>query len=146
MSVQRSAFCLLSFVVLLAAGCGSTKTAPVSGRITLNGKPLAKASVTFAPIGSKDKQEPGPSSAGITDADGRYSLTLIGEEGNGAMIGKHKVRIALQEEVDTTVDEIKPKDAAKLKQLPLKYNGQTTLEFDVPAGGTDKADFELKVP
>ena len=34
----------------------------------------------------------------------------------------------------------------KLKQLPLKYNGQTTLEFEVPAGGTEAADFDLKVP
>ena len=34
----------------------------------------------------------------------------------------------------------------KVQQLPLKYNAQTTLEFDVPADGSDKADFDLKVP
>ena len=49
--------------------------------------------------------------------------------------------IALQEEVDTSDD-----NPVKLKQLPLKFNGRTTLEFDVPAGGTDKADFNLTVP
>jgi len=27
----------------------------------------------------------------------------------------------------------------------LQFNGQTTLEFDVPAGGTDAADFNLQV-
>ena len=141
MNPRHTILILLPLACALAAGCGSSKTAPVSGRLTLNGKPLARASITFAPIGSKDKQEPGPSSAGITDADGRYTLKLIGQEGSGAMIGKHKVMIALQEAVDTSDD-----NPVKLKQLPLKYNGQTTLEFDVPAGGTDAADFDLKVP
>src|SRR5439155_23978641 len=107
----------------------------------LNGKPLPNASVTFAPIGGKDNQEPGPSSAGKTDAEGRYTLSLIGQEGGGAMIGKHKVRIALMSEMDTSGDR-----PDRLKQLPLHFNGQTKLEYDVPAGGTDSADFDLKVP
>jgi hypothetical protein len=141
MTMRRLIPCLFPFLIALLAGCGSDKTAPVSGRITVNGNPLANASVTFAPIGGKDNQEPGPSSAAITDADGHYTLKLIGQEGRGAMIGKHKVRIALQEELDTTADE-----PVKLKQLPLHYNGQTKLEFDVPAGGTESANFDLKVP
>jgi hypothetical protein len=49
--------------------------------------------------------------------------------------------VALQDEVATSDDS-----PVKLKQLPLKYNGQTTLEYVVPAGGTDNADFDLKVP
>jgi hypothetical protein len=130
-------FLLSPLALPLLAGCGSGKIAPVSGRVTLNGKPLANASVTFAPIG-QGKQEPGPSSAGKTDADGRYKLALIGQSGDGAIVGRHKVRIALMEELDTSDDR-----PEKLKQLPLKYNGQTTLEFDVPPGGTDAADFNL---
>jgi hypothetical protein len=139
MTVRRTLL-MLPLACAFLAGCSST-TPPVSGRITLNGKALAKASVTFAPVATKGEMEPGPSSAAITDEDGRYTLRLIGQSGKGAMIGKHKVMIALQEEVDTSDD--KP---VKLKQLPLKFNGQTTLEFDVPAGGTDKADFNLTVP
>ena len=34
----------------------------------------------------------------------------------------------------------------KLQQLPLRYNGETKLEFDVPVGGTDQANFDLKSP
>jgi hypothetical protein len=139
MTVRRTLL-MLPLACAFLAGCSST-TAPVSGRITLNGKALAKASVTFAPVGTKGEMEPGPSSAAITNEDGRYTLRLIGQSGKGAMIGKHKVMIALQEEVDTSDD-----NPVKLKQLPLKFNGQTTLEFDVPAGGTDKADFNLTVP
>jgi len=140
MRPQRAILLLLPLACCLSAGCGSSKVAPVSGRILLNGKPLAKASVTFAPIGGKDK-EPGPSSAAITDADGRYTLKLIGQDGNGAVVGKHKVMVALLEERAENDDS-----PIKLKQLPLKYNGQTTLEFEVPAGGTEAADFDLKVP
>jgi len=139
MTPRRTFLTLLALACALPAGC-SSRTAPVSGRITLNGKPLAKASVTFAPIPAKGEQEPGPSSAAITDADGRYVLKLIGQSGKGALIGKHKVMVALLEETATSDD-----NPVKLKQLPLKYNGQTTLEFEVPAGGSSKADFNLEV-
>ena len=66
--------------------------APVSGPSRLNGKPLANASVTFAPLAAAGTMEPGPSSAATTDADGRYTLTLIGKDGRGAVVGKHKVQ------------------------------------------------------
>ena len=48
----------------------------------------------------------------------------------------------------TSLDERAADDDSpeKVKQLPLKYNGQTTLEFEVPPGGTEGADFDLKVP
>ena len=140
MTPRRTLLTLLPLACAVLAGC-SGRTAPVSGRITLNGKPLAKASVTFAPIPAQGEQEPGPSSAAITDADGRYTLKLIGQSGRGAVIGKHKVMVALMEETPTSDDS-----PVKLKQLPLKYNGQTKLEFEVPAGGTKKADFDLVVP
>jgi hypothetical protein len=133
------------FVLLLPplAGCGSDpyRVAPVSGTVTLNGKPLANTSVTFAPLAVAGAMEPGPSSAGTTDADGRYTLTLIGKDGRGAVVGKHKVRISIREESDVSND-----NPVKVQQLPMKYNAQTTLEFDVPADGSDKADFDLKVP
>lgn len=132
---------LLMPLLLLSTGCSKQKIAPVSGRILLNGKPLPKASVTFTPVGTKDNMEPGPSSAGKTDADGRYTLELIGQDGKGAMVGKHKVRIALMSELPTSEDRPEP-----LGQIPLKYNGQTILEFDVPAGGSDAANFDLTVP
>src|SRR5438105_200679 len=103
MTPRRALLTLLPLALALLAGC-SSRTAPVSGRITLNGKPLARASVTFAPIPSQGELEPGPSSAAITDEDGRYTLRLIGESGKGATIGKHKVMVALQEEVATSDD------------------------------------------
>lgn len=139
---MRASFLLVILLPPLA-GCGGDpyKVAPISGTVTLNGKPLANASVTFAPVATGGTIEPGPSSAGTTDADGRFTLELIGKDGRGAVIGKHKVRISIREDADPAND-----DPVKVQQLPMKYNAKTTLEFDVPADGTDKADFNLKVP
>ncbi len=131
----------LAPLVLLLAGCGGPHhLARVSGRVTLNGQPLPKAAVVFQPIGAANA-DPGPGSGGFTDADGRYSLTLTGKTTPGAVVGKHKVRITLVPD-DNSADDT-PK---RTKRLPPKYNRETTLEFDVRPGGTDKADFDLKEP
>jgi hypothetical protein len=127
--------------LLLLAGCGGPHhLARVSGRVTLNDKPLAKAAVVFQPI-ADGNINPGPGSGGFTDADGRYTLTLTGTKTRGAVLGKHKVRISLVPQDDSADDKPKP-----LKQLPLRYNRETTLVFEVRPGGTDSADFKLTSP
>lgn len=142
--------CVVGLPLLLsAAGCGSEpyKVAPVSGTATLDGKPLANAWVTFMPVGTKENPNPGPTSAGKTDANGRFTLSI--EPGRpGAVVGAHKVS------VNAAAGEGKGEDrdaggtrAAKEKEkekLPDVYNTRTTLTFDVPPEGTDKADFPLK--
>src|SRR5262245_52492362 len=89
-------------LLLPLLGCSGEgyKVAAVSGRVTLDGKPLARAYVHFAPIGSKDRIAPGPTSQGRTDSDGRYTLTLDSNRRPGAVVGKHKVYIIT---VDTQV-------------------------------------------
>jgi hypothetical protein len=128
-------------LILLAAGCGggAHRIAPVSGKITLDGKPLNNASVLFGPIGSADNKEPGPSAVGKTDAEGRFSLMAVdGSMTPGAVVGKNKVVITAGANDD-------PNDPKRTfhKQLPAKYNRNSTLVFDVPAEGTDAANFEL---
>ena len=139
---MRSLF-LLPLLLPLAAGCGGPyKTARVSGRVTLNDKPLANAAVLFQPVATQGNNEPGPGSTGVTDADGRYTLTLIGKKGKGAIIGKHKVRITkMAQESDPSDDRPPP-----FQQPSARRNRETQLEFDVPAGGTDAANFSLSSP
>jgi hypothetical protein len=131
-------------LAVLAAGCGGAhRTAPVSGRVTLNDQPLEGAAVLFSPV-ADGQAEPGPGSGGITDKDGRYTLTLTvpGKEIPGALVGKHKVRITLVQKDDPSDD--RPRF---FRQLPARYNSKdTTLEIDVPADGTETADFPLKTP
>jgi hypothetical protein len=129
-------------LALLLAGCGgrSFKTVPVSGRVTLDGKPLAKATVAFVPEAPPGQRDRPPSSIGITDQDGRYSLALnIDRKTTGAVIGKHKVMITLGEQ--GTSNDAQP---TSHKQLPQRYNRRTELECDVPAGGRADANFDLK--
>jgi hypothetical protein len=119
--------CLLVFVLpLLLTGCGTSyKTAPVSGKVTMDGKALGHATVMFVPEAAGQL----PSSTALTDGDGHYSLTLNSDgNGNGAVVGKHKVIISL----------------GSRAQLPDRYNRHSTLECDVPAAGRDDANFELR--
>ena len=51
------------------------------------------------------------------------------------------VRITLTQEGNSADD--RPK---RFKDLPARYNKKTKLEFIVPAGGTDSADFQLTSP
>jgi hypothetical protein len=138
--MSMSTRALFVLPLLLAVGCGGPhKVARVSGRVTLDGKPLANAAVVFQPIAGKGKVDPGPGSGGFTDAEGRYTLTLTGKNTRGAVVGKHKVQITLvPPETSSADDQAKP-----VRQLPAQYNRRTKLEYDVPAGGTDKADFPL---
>src|SRR5690348_3214851 len=84
---------LLGLGAVLALGCGP-RFAPVSGKVTLNGQPLAHASISFQPIAPEGVTDPGPGSAGTTDEKGDYTLQATTGQ-KGALVGKHRVRILL---------------------------------------------------
>jgi hypothetical protein len=126
-------------ITVLGCGRGGPKVAHVSGRVTLDNKPLANAVVMFSPVPVPGNENPGPDSGGRTDADGRFTLMLTGTTREGAVVGKHKVRIKLIRE-----DDITDETPRKFKDLPGKYSGkETTLSCDVPSEGTKSADFPL---
>jgi hypothetical protein len=136
------AFLALGWAVL-GAGCGSDNLAPVSGRVTVDGKAAADVLVTFQPLGSKDNPNPGRGSYGKTDADGRYRLTLVGKEHRpGAVVGKHRVELRAPA-VPNPANPDGPPLPARMT-IPKQYNFESTMQFDVPRGGTSAADFEIK--
>ena len=128
----------VSIVVLVAvalvSGCGGGP-ASVSGVVTLDGKPVEGATVTFNPASGDGGGLGG--SYGKTDAEGRYTLRTVAADKPGAAVGKHKVTISAAK-----ADPANPEGAAK-DLIPAKYNVKSDLTFDVPSGGTDKADFAL---
>ncbi|MCA9190136.1 MAG: hypothetical protein KDB03_00175 [Planctomycetales bacterium] len=78
----------VALLVLAVAGCGGDNrpaTYPVSGVVTLDGKPVQGASISFTSIG--EGVQP---AVAQTDADGKYSLTTF-ESGDGAMEGVFQV-------------------------------------------------------
>jgi hypothetical protein len=135
--------CLLGVLLsLLLAGCGGVgpRTVPVSGTVTLNGQPLANATVVFVPVPDAASKDPLPSSVGITDNEGHYSLVLnTDSKKKGAVVGKHKVMITLGGGGSTGTGTKRTFQ----KQLPQRYNRNTILECEVLANGLDDANFSL---
>jgi len=151
--MRRSSLPLaLTLLALVVIGCndGRPKFVPVSGRVLVDGKPVANLMVTFQPIATEQNKDPGPGSAGITDADGRFTLKVSSQQysSNGAVVGKHKVRIGtiLPGEGQATDPSIGSPDDAPLagrELIPPQYNQDTILTFEVPPKGTDQANFDI---
>ena len=139
--MRASSVLMIGFLFAIA-GCGSN-VAPVSGKVTLDDKPLVNAIVIFEPI--SELKNPGPGSQGKTDANGNFSLQLTTANTNGAIIGKHVVRITAYDGDDGKVPSSNPGEAFFRKPLlGDKYNAKSELKFDVAAGGSTNADFKLE--
>ena len=139
---------LLLFVVLLtltvaAIGCrkGGPELAPVTGKVTYQGKPLPFGAVVFLP-------ESGRTSTGIIQPDGTFQMVTSGR-GNGAAVGKNKVRFACDASHDPSKKA--PGGAGLVISLgnpliPQKYMSCETSGFEVvvQSGFNDPVVFELK--
>jgi len=124
-------------ILLTIAGCQRT-IAPVSGRIMLNGKPLAGATITFQPKATRAEPRPaGTGSVGHTDAQGRYSLHMVEPSRAGAVVGIHTVTISTSSDAP---------EAAQAKPNPLPAIWRDgSQQYRVPPGGTAKANFDITV-
>jgi hypothetical protein len=131
--------------LLLIAGCGGPKRhalAPVAGRVTLHGKPVANINVVFQPVASAGNQsDAGFGSCGLTGVDGRFELKTVDGK-PGAVVGKHRVWLTLR---DTSQPSTGPESDKPWRGPPnplpkAAYDG--TLTFDIPADGTDMACFD----
>lgn len=133
MKSAAARFAMLALVAL--AGCGKEpgpETAPVTGKVTRAGKPVAGATVYFRP-------ESGRPSQGITDAEGMYNLRYTAKE-DGARLGKHKVYVIFhppagpEAEIARAAGTLKPHPDEKA--ISDKYGAAETspLTVEVKAG------------
>jgi hypothetical protein len=141
---------LLAAGGLLAAvaGCsGGPAIAPVSGVVKLDGKPYPDAVVSFQPIGTPEEPNPGRGSSAYTDENGRF--VLVHDSGRkGAVVGKHRVRIMTKgNDVVVLNEETGSEDGAPVNRrvdpIPAEWNALSNVEFEVPPGGTDQANFDI---
>lgn len=135
-------------VLALAAGCsgGGRKIVPVSGVVTVNGGPAKNVIVTFQPLAESKDDNPGRGSSAYTDENGRFQLIYDGER-PGALTGKHRVRISPQwvsKKAGADDGEGGGGAVALNYPIPPEWNDLSTIEFEVPPGGTDKADFHIE--
>ena len=149
-------FRMLGWSMILGAGifgCGHEQKSPVPlfpvhGGVTVDGEPLAGATVEFIPTGGTR----GQGGAGQTKPDGTYTLaTPFGEEGVAA--GEYQVVIRAEEVPEGFGTENPPprtsptvKSPSKASRLPSIYSdrARTTLSATVTPDRNTPLDFALK--
>ncbi len=133
---------LAGLAVCAAAGCEKKLPAvvPCEGVVTLDGKPLPLASVTFMPMLDNFGAE--SNSTAVTDAEGRFALTCLFNQRPGAVVALHTVMVAeseLTDEMRNTQDS-RAFDALVAKRgnrpIPPEYGafGRTPLKVEVKQG------------
>jgi len=146
---------LFTLVSLVLVGCGQsgpqkvipTSAVPVTGIVTLDGKPLASAKITFVPTDNSQ----GSGAAGATDSAGKYELrALFGNKSVvGAPPGNYKVVVSLMVKPDGSPmpadSQEPPMMSGARESLPLKYSdfASTQLSASVASSGST-FNFDLK--
>jgi len=146
--VRSWAFAFLAGLLAISlAGCGNSRYVPVSGVVTVNGQPYRNAYVQFQPMATADNPTPGRASIGHTDDKGRFTLKT--DDGHdGAVVGKHRVRITTKyskalKGYEVWNPELNKAEKAAADPIPPEWNYESKQEFEVPAGGTAKANFDI---
>ena len=111
---------------------------PVEGRVTLNNKPVADATVLFSPTRGNG---PGPF-VGTTDSNGQFTLGPVGKPAGGAAVDEYLVMITTVTPDPNVRDGDEPKTSQK-EVVPVAYRNGSE-RYRVPDGGTKEANFEMK--
>jgi len=142
--------CLCIAALSHLSGCGGTnkpQTAAVTGRVTLDGKPMPNLGVMFQPVtNSALGKNTVFASAGHTDSDGRFTLRFVNDNSNGAVVGEHFVTIS--EPAPDSDRDLSFKEEMELRKkkplFPKAWTDQSqrrTVEE-----GTNDFEFELTSP
>lgn len=133
--MQRVAWAVVVVCCGGLVGCGpGYKVAPVSGKVTVKGKPLAEAVVQFIPeSGTK-----GSGGVGQSDADGHYALK--GPKGElGVAPGEYKIRVSRLAGPDGKTlarGETEAENPGYRETIPPPWGGgHPTKSVDVPSDG-----------
>ena len=142
---------LMALISALASGCQPAeppppRLVPVQGKVTLDGKPLAGASIGFLPR---------PGSAGGSDVrpDGSYEVTTMGFKESR---GEYTVQISYKMGTDGKPQSlgqqfslVQPESMIGAKELlPKKYSdfGASELRATIPPEGALDLNFDIKGP
>jgi hypothetical protein len=118
-------------------GCGDEGLVPVEGRVTLDGQPLANATVMFSPLKATD---PGPF-AGTTDAEGRFAMRTPADGRSGAAVGEYMVFITTVKSDPSGMEGAPPPPQKEVVPDDWRNGSQ---RYSVPEGGTIDASFDLE--
>lgn len=144
---------LVAALACAAGGCGGKALTKVHGIVTLDGKPVENAMVTFLPAQSAA----GKTATDRTGPDGSFHLSTRDPD-DGAMPGEYRVIVQYEEGTEVPpAPNVKQahegmRKAAKLAKKPPKYvipasysdPNKTVLKQKVPVEGTVKLELQSK--
>ena len=138
--LRRASLSTAVVLTVCMTGCSSNKPklpplAPVSGTITMDGKPLAGVQVLFM-------SPTGYASSGVTDKDGKYDLQFR-HFGPGAGPGRNTVMVTNSPADPSIPIESMPPEK-RPQPIPDVYNSKTTLTAEVEPSKSNTFDFQLK--
>lgn len=125
---------LATMTIVASAGCHRSDRCPLTGEVTLDGKPLAGATISFQPAPGST----GGTSGGLLDDSGCFSIPAQ----NGLISGKYAVSI--QKWIGTgrfriDVDSGKPIEITA--PIPFKEDG--ILDVAITNEGPNQFEFHL---
>jgi hypothetical protein len=134
-------------MVLVVVGCGDGPTlVPVSGVVTLDGKPLEGATLSFIPAPGNAISTPGSDATGPT---GNFKMSFNGRAGLAP--GKYSVLVSKAEEVSNPSKKVPPEFAkASFEKMLMGATKETipaqklTREVEVPPEGVTDFDLDFK--
>jgi hypothetical protein len=151
---------LAAFALVLSflAGCGGggaelPATSPVSGSVSLGGKPVESAVVRFYLEDKTDRP-----ATGVTGSDGKFKLTTFNTN-DGAQLGSHKVTVtkvssgtsgtaepAIYDPENEDPSQFEMQDAATENAIPAIYASlaSTPLRQTVSEAGPNEFAIELE--
>jgi hypothetical protein len=121
----------LGLAAALAAGCGGRPRAHVTGKVTLNGKPITDGSIEFFPVSGAGQ------SAGAALKDGAYQVEAsVGEMrvtiNSADVVGRQK---AYDTPDSPVIDIVR-------NSVPARYNTESELRANLVAG-RNEVNFDL---
>ena len=128
--------CVLPFV----GGCGNDNPLgrlPISGKVTLQGRPLDRGDIQFTPVGTLGKTK-----AGATITEGEYSVPTE----SGLAPGKYVVRIFSSSGGAAAAKDVMPgmqQSQIARERIPPQYNVNSKLQCEVKEGDDNVFNFDL---
>ncbi len=151
---RRSARMCAVLAGLVLAGCGGSSKpaapsnlAPVSGTVTVGGKPVPNVVVTIVPTGTTK----GTGGWGKTDDSGTFKV-LHQTQAEGVEPGEYMAVFSLYVKPDgqPLPPNTSPTESRAVQAIPAPWSDPATQSpkqrFDVPTGGTSTLAFDLPVP
>jgi hypothetical protein len=137
------AYLVAAAALLWACGCSDNPRGlqPISGTVTLKGKPVAEGMLDFWPVGGSSTGA-NYTRAGAVIHDGNYDIPRK----DGLVPGKYKVSISAPDKLHKLGgDELPGPTSSRTSKdlIPPEYNLKTKLEVEVRKDQTNKFDFNI---